>query len=503
MSAESGYWHSLLAHRPLGVLTDLDGTLLPFAATPGEARPTAEIAQLVHDLASLRDTTLVVVSGRPRETLEAYFPRPRAALLVAEHGAWRGADGWESVVSVDAGAVDSLALELERLLTRYPMAFLERKTWSLAFHFRSVPEHRKSGLLVQVASVLRPWLESHSDFERLSGTEVVEIRPRLARKGSAVAWVRERLGPAARLVLVGDDVTDEDMFAAAGALDAPVLVTNDSGRPTRARWSLRSPGEVLSFYRAIVGLRRNGTIPDESSLPAHRASARNSIADEDRHLLVVSNRLPELRSTDAAQEGRKQSVGGLVSALRPVLERHKGIWLGWSGRTRADAVPTDVGVDAVQGISFAWVDFPEEWQRGYYNGASNSALWPLFHSFPGRVRFSQRDWEAYRAANLAFATVARSLIGPEETIWVHDYHLLLLAKHLREGGFHGRIGFFQHIPFAGRTSSSSCRGRPRCWRRCSTSTSSAFTRSAIFSVAPPPSPVPASRGRAFSGRTAP
>jgi trehalose 6-phosphate synthase len=206
---------------------------------------------------------------------------------------------------------------------------------------------------------------------------------------------------------------------------------------------------VLAFYRAIVDVRKGGAPPADSRYPAPLASVRDSIVDEERHLLVLSNRLPELRSTEAAQEGRKQSVGGLVSALRPVLERHRGIWLGWSGRTRSDAVPTDVGVDVVQGISLAWVDFPDEWQRGYYNGASNSALWPLFHSFPGRVRFEERDWEAYRAANLAFATVARALIGSEETIWVHDYHLLLLAKYLREGGFRGRIGFFQHIPFCG------------------------------------------------------
>ena len=449
MSAETGYWPSLVGHAPLAILTDLDGTLLPFAATPEAARPTPEIVQLVQDLAELPETTLVVVSGRPRETLDAFFPRPRRALLVAEHGAWRSADTWESIVSSDAGAVDSLARELQRLHARYPMAIIERKTWSLAFHFRSVPEHRKSGLLVQVAAIVRPWLDAHPEFERLAGAEVIEIRPRLARKGSAVAWARQRLGPDARFILVGDDVTDEDMFAAAGERDAPVLVTDEPRRPTRARWTLRSPSDVLSFYRAIRDSRRDGARPDDGVYPTRLASARDSIVDDERRLLVLSNRLPELRSTEGAHEGRKQSVGGLVSALRPVLERSKGIWLGWSGRTRSDAVPTDVGVDVVQGIAFAWVDFPEEWQRGYYNGASNSALWPLFHSFPGRVSFAWKDWEAYRAANLSFATVAGTLIGPAETIWVHDYHLLLLGKYLRARGFRGRVGFFQHIPFCG------------------------------------------------------
>jgi alpha,alpha-trehalose-phosphate synthase [UDP-forming]/trehalose-phosphatase len=447
VSAESEYWPSLARHAPLGILTDLDGTLLPFGDTPDAARPTPEIARLVSDLSQLPNATLVIVSGRSRETLDAFFPRPRGALLVAEHGAWRSAESWESHVSLDERAVDSLAVELRQLVARYPSALIERKTWSLALHFRLVSAHRKSGLLVQVASILRPWLESHPDFERLAGAEVVEIRPRLARKGTAVAWARERLGPDVRLIVVGDDVTDEDMFSAAGELDAPVLVSSELGRPTRARWTLRSPDEVHAFYRTIVAVRR-GDSPAMTVYP-NRFDARASVSDQARRLLVVSNRLPELRSPGAAHEGRKQSVGGLVSALRPVLERHQGLWLGWSGRTRADAVPTEVGLGVIDAMALAWVDFPEEWQRRYYNGASNSALWPLFHSFPGRVHFSHPDWEAYRAANQALASVAQTIIGAEETVWVHDYHLLLLGKFLRAQGARRRIGFFQHIPFCG------------------------------------------------------
>src|SRR5579862_6789238 len=73
---ESEYWLSLARHRPLGILSDLDGTLLPFANTPDAARPTPEIRSLVHDLASLRDVGLAIVSGRSREVLDGLFPRP-------------------------------------------------------------------------------------------------------------------------------------------------------------------------------------------------------------------------------------------------------------------------------------------------------------------------------------------------------------------------------------------------------------------------------------------
>jgi trehalose 6-phosphate synthase len=450
LGAHDDVWTALLAHTPLGILTDLDGTLIPFATTPEAARPGEETRRLVEELASVPGVTLFVVSGRPHASLAEFFPLPRHALLVAEHGAWRSATEWEPLVPLAEGAVDSLASELRRLLLRYPNALVERKTWALAFHYRAVAEHRKVGLLVEIAAVVRPWLEAHPDFERLDGAELVEVRPRVAHKGSAVAWARQRLGPEARLVLVGDDLTDEDMFAAASSRDAAVLVGAEATRPTRARWRLRGPVEVLAFYRAIIEARAKKASASPSALPT-RFDARDSIAEEPRRLLIISNRLPELRTPGRSEGGRKQSVGGLVSALRPVLASHKGLWLGWSGRTRDDAVPTDVGLDVADGLAFAWVDFPTEWQRRYYNGASNSALWPLFHTFPGRVHFDSQDWAAYRAANEAFAAVAVSLLsaGDGETVWAHDYHLLLLARSLRSRGFRGKIGFFQHIPFCG------------------------------------------------------
>jgi alpha,alpha-trehalose-phosphate synthase [UDP-forming]/trehalose-phosphatase len=445
MQAPSEYWLSLIGHAPLGILTDLDGTLLPFANTPDAARPTPEVQQLVEELAALPEVELTIVSGRPRATLDEYFPRPRSALLVAEHGAWRNKARWESTLSLDPRAVDSLAAELRELSSTFEALLLERKTWSLALHFRRVPEHRKSELLVLAAAIVQPWLETHPDFEQLVGAEVVEIRPRLAHKGSAVDWARERLGPSARLIVVGDDVTDEDMFSAVGEGDAAVVVNDELGHPTRAKWMLRNPDETYAFFRAIVALRRDGSMPAASSLPI----ALSASTDKPHHLLILSNRLPELRSADASLDARKRSVGGLVSALAPVLAEHQGIWLGWSGRTRPDAKPAEVDFDVVGGIALAWVDFPEEWQHGYYNGVSNGALWPLFHSFPSRVRFSHGDWAMYRRANESFASVAATLVGPDDTIWVHDYHLLLLGKFLRVHGHRGPVGFFQHVPFSG------------------------------------------------------
>ena len=445
IDVESDYWITLARCERLGILSDLDGTLLPFASTPEEANPSPELKQLINELAELPGVKMAIVSGRPREALDQFFPSPRPFLMVAEHGAWRtGASGWEAVLSADGNAVDTLAAELRSLQAKYPTAGIERKTWSIALHFRRVPAHEKMGLLVQATAILDPWLAAHPDFEDLAGAEVLEIRPRIARKGNAVAWVRGMVGEAGRLLVIGDDVTDEDMFTAASDRDVPVIVGAPQGRLTAARWRLDGTADVHAFYRWLIAARRQATTP----LPP-RPSRVETVTDgtERFDLLVISNRLPELRS--AASPVRNRNVGGLVSALGPALGARKGIWFGWSGRSRPEATPTAVGLDKIDGLALAWVDLPEEWLRHYYNGMSNSALWPLFHSFPTRLKLSHADWHAYERANEAFAASATKLVGQDATIWVHDYHLLLLGKFLRERGHRGPVGFFQHIPFPG------------------------------------------------------
>jgi trehalose-phosphatase len=123
-------------------------------------------------------------------------------------------------------------------------------------HFRRVPAEDKEALFAQAQVVVDSWLREHTDFERLSGVQVIEVRPRNARKANAVDWARSLLGPTCRLVLVGDDTTDEDMFVAASNEDATILVGAESNRTSAARWRLASPREVHAFYRRIVSIRR-------------------------------------------------------------------------------------------------------------------------------------------------------------------------------------------------------------------------------------------------------
>jgi alpha,alpha-trehalose-phosphate synthase [UDP-forming]/trehalose-phosphatase len=447
----AGHWLSLARHTPLGILCDLDGTLVPFASTPEEARPDPDAVALVEELAAQPNVTMAIVSGRPKAWLEAFFPSPRV-FLVAEHGsARRGIAAWENVGEVDQVPLEELAASLQRIAERHPGALVERKQTSVALHYRQVPRGRRGELLIEAYGVIDTFVARHPSFERLEGVLVSEIRPAAVKKSSAVPWIRELAGQGARLLAFGDDVTDEHMFRVLGASDDAVVVRTAQKRRTAARWELDNSDEVRAVLRWIHGVRAGHTpLPLVLPRPLEQRAPTSTAASRD--LLVVSNRLPDLRHVDGEEGGeRKKSVGGLISALEPALRTRRAMWLGWSGRTVASSEPVTSGVsaedDSASGVQLAWVDYTESWYQNYYSGFCNGTLWPLFHSFPSRVAISDDGWSAYKEVHDAFADLASQLTNQRATIWAHDYHLLLFARAMRQRGHSGPMGHFLHIPF--------------------------------------------------------
>ena len=228
-----------------------------------------------------------------------------------------------------------------------------------------------------------------------------------------------------------------------------MLVGTDE-RATAARWRLQGPDATEAFLRWVLAVRSEAAIPAPPVLPAPIARRAPRMTSPSVHrLLAISNRLPDLRTPEDPSDARKRSVGGLVSALEPALSARGGLWLGWSGRTLPGDQPSLVEVMEEASPPIAWIDLPQSWSERYYNGFCNRSLWPLFHTFPARVRFHDAEWEAYEAANEAFAEAAMGIVDPDVTIWVHDFHLLLVAGALRRRGHRGPIGLFLHVPFPG------------------------------------------------------
>jgi trehalose 6-phosphate synthase/phosphatase len=160
-------------------------------------------------------------------------------------------------------------------------------------------------------------------------------------------------------------------------------------------------------------------------------------------LVVVANRSP-YRATSA--RGRRRLVraaGGLVTALDPVLRNQGGLWVS------AQDTDHPMVVDAPEDIGYALqqVALPRAVQQGFYGSFSNAVLWPLLHSFPATIRIGEAPWDAYVAANQAFADCAIRHGGARDRYWIQDYHLMLMPRMLRQRRPRSRISWFCHIPW--------------------------------------------------------
>jgi trehalose 6-phosphate synthase len=159
--------------------------------------------------------------------------------------------------------------------------------------------------------------------------------------------------------------------------------------------------------------------------------------------VVVSNRLPVDRVVD--DEGNadwRQSPGGLVTALEPVMRSAGGAWVGWVGAPDEQVAPFDHDGIHIVPVALSALDVQE-----YYEGFSNDTLWPLYHDVIAEPSYHRVWWERYQQVNRRFADATAAIAGANATVWVQDYQLQLVPRMLRESRPDLTIGFFNHIPF--------------------------------------------------------
>jgi len=151
-------------------------------------------------------------------------------------------------------------------------------------------------------------------------------------------------------------------------------------------------------------------------------------------LIVLANREPVRRVAG----GWQVSVGGLAAALYPALRVRGGTWVAWDPGGEGGTVVVD-------GLRVVRVPlFPREVAM-YYGGMANRSLWPLAHGFLEKFEWKRAWWSAYEAVNRRFSEAA--LDEGDGVFWVHDYHLSLVPRMIRERRAGVRIGFFWHIPW--------------------------------------------------------
>ncbi|HLS00589.1 MAG TPA: trehalose-6-phosphate synthase, partial [Beutenbergiaceae bacterium] len=159
--------------------------------------------------------------------------------------------------------------------------------------------------------------------------------------------------------------------------------------------------------------------------------------------VVVANRLPVNAHKD--EDGSttfERAPGGLVSALAPMMSTEGGAWVGWAGAPDEEFAPfNDEGIDMIP------VSLTQTEVETYYEGFSNTTLWPLYHDVIVAPEYHREWWTTYRAVNERFAHATSQVAAHGATVWVHDYQLQLVPNMLREARPDLKIGFFLHIPF--------------------------------------------------------
>ncbi|HUI20039.1 MAG TPA: alpha,alpha-trehalose-phosphate synthase (UDP-forming) [Methylocella sp.] len=174
-------------------------------------------------------------------------------------------------------------------------------------------------------------------------------------------------------------------------------------------------------------------------------------------LVVVSNRVPSPSSAGAP------AAGGLAVALDAALRHRGGVWFGWSGKT-SDVTGAAPQCRTVGPLTYAVTDLSRRDLEEYYSGFANRTLWPICHYRLDLANLSECNAAAYFRVNEQFARQLHRLLHLDDVIWVHDYHLIPMARFLRQMGCTNRIGFFLHIPWPGPDVASALPGYQRILR---------------------------------------
>jgi trehalose 6-phosphate synthase len=208
----------------------------------------------------------------------------------------------------------------------------------------------------------------------------------------------------------------------------------------RANWGLTALDRTLDAQTAA-----SVRAPTQDSDRQHHQRSEPSVVElgggMGPRLIIVSNRVA------VPEPGNKQMAGGLVVAVKAALRNRTGVWFGWSGKIE-ETETAEPRIVERNHITYAVIDLSKNDFEEYYNGLANRVLWPILHYRVDLQEYSRADHSGYMRVNRQFADRLSAFLREDDVVWVHDYHLMPLARELRARGHLNPIGFFLHIPCA-------------------------------------------------------
>jgi len=234
------------------ILLDYDGTLSEIKPRPQDAVPTSATLGLLRELVALPATTVVIVSGRSREDVEHWLGDVEGLGLAVEHGALMrepGTEHWEMLRGgMDLSWKDQVGPVLEQFAASAPGSFVERKSYALAWHYRLVDAEFGAWLANELVATLENMLAG-TELAVIHGNKVVEVRYAWANKGEVAAHIMGRFRRKSVVLAIGDDRTDEDLFA---ALPRSAWTIRVGPGTTTARFRLSDPRQVRRLLRGLA-----------------------------------------------------------------------------------------------------------------------------------------------------------------------------------------------------------------------------------------------------------
>lgn len=221
---------------------DVDGTLADIELVPEHVRIEAEVRATIDWLYDVTGGAVALVSGRSVADIDRHYPGARMPLS-GQHGVeWRGADGVHRSSTLDARRLDRARATLAEAVARHPGLILEDKGFSLALHYRQRPP--LAAYCHRLMKAVRD--DIGADFAVQQGKRVVELKPAIADKGAAMLQLMTLPAFISRKpVFVGDDITDENGFAAANLLGGSSVKIGQG--KTVAKWRLRNITELMTW----------------------------------------------------------------------------------------------------------------------------------------------------------------------------------------------------------------------------------------------------------------
>ncbi|MDA3926333.1 MAG: bifunctional alpha,alpha-trehalose-phosphate synthase (UDP-forming)/trehalose-phosphatase [Kiritimatiellae bacterium] len=167
--------------------------------------------------------------------------------------------------------------------------------------------------------------------------------------------------------------------------------------------------------------------------------------------IIISNRLPvSITIADDKKILISESIGGLATGLKSVHAEENSLWIGWSAIESSEVSPEkreEIDRTLLKKYRCLSVHLDQNEIDNFYYGYCNKTIWPLFHYFPNMTTWEHKHWEVYGEVNRKFYNAVAGQLSDGDTIWVHDYQLMLLPEMIRAKHPNVKIGFFLHIPF--------------------------------------------------------